>query len=58
MKQKKIVLTVTNLEGVEIFRKDGAVPQEVTSAIILFDNAGNTIHADIQEFEVGVSNPS
>lgn len=52
MKQKKIVLTVYSPDGEVQFSKDPASPQDVMSALSLFDEIGNEITLAIREFEV------
>lgn len=49
MKQKKIVITVTDSDGVEIFHKDPAHPDHVPAALTLYGEAGNSIRIDIVE---------
>lgn len=58
MKQKKLVLTVYSPGGEVQFSKDPASPQDVMSALTLFDEIGNEITLAIREFEISVSNES
>lgn len=52
MKQKMLVLTVYSPDGEVQFSKDAASPQDVMSALTLFNEIGNEITLAIREFEV------
>lgn len=50
MPQKKLVLTVYDENGEVTFSKDPAAPQDIMSALTLFDNIGNEIYIAVREF--------
>lgn len=54
MKQKKIILKVYNQSNEVVFEKDPASPQDVMSAITLFDGVGNCLQLEIAEFEIEI----
>jgi hypothetical protein len=52
MNQKIIILEVFDKDGSLIFRKEPAAPQDVISAIGLFDKTGNRFSLEIGEVEI------
>lgn len=52
MKQRKISITVTDLENQVLFSKDPAHPELVPAVLALFAEVGNKITIDVSEFEI------
>lgn len=58
MKMKKMVLSVKDSEGNDLYKKDPANPDLCMYAFALFGDVGNHIDVDIVEVEENVENSS
>lgn len=52
MKQKKLVLTVSNSAGIEIIKKDPASLEHVQSSLMLYDEVGTKFELEICEVKI------